>query len=67
MPHGSLPGYEATHRERGRPVGACHDYLRPCAAGGRMWVQWQHLIGQYACQRNHAVCDGFRIGRIAGC
>ena len=32
-----------------------------------MRVQWQHLIGQYACQRDHAVCDGFRIGRIAGC
>jgi len=67
MPHGSLPGYEATHREQGRPVGAGHNCLRPRAAGGRMRVQWEHLIGQYACQWDHDVCDGFRIGRIAGC
>jgi len=32
-----------------------------------MRVQWEHLIGQYACQWDHDVCDGFRIGRIAGC
>jgi hypothetical protein len=59
----SLPRYEATQPEPGRPVEACHDRVRPRAADGRMRIQLQ-LLGQYGSQRSRIVSGGLRAGLI---
>jgi hypothetical protein len=59
----SLPRYEATQHEPGRPVEAGHHRVRPRPADGRMRLQLQRQqLGQYGFQRNRIICGSLRGG-----
>jgi hypothetical protein len=61
----SLPRYEATQHEPGRPVEAGHHRVRPRTADGRMRIQLQLQL-QYGFQRDRIVSGSLRGGLSIG-
>jgi hypothetical protein len=63
----SLPRYEATQHEPGRPVEAGHHRVRPRTADRRMRIQLQRqLLSQYGFQRGRIVSGSLRGGLSIG-
>jgi len=63
----SLPRYEATQHEPGRPVEAGHHRVRPRPADGRMRIQLQRQqLGQHGFGRSNIVCGSLRGGLSIG-